>query len=442
MIELPFAHVFEGIPSDWKVVPFEQAIDFREGPGILAKDFHEHGVPLIRLSGLTRSIATLEGCNYLNPAKVAAKWEHFKVELDDLLVSTSGTLGRVARVAESTVGAIPYTGIIRMRPVDEELDREFLRFLLESPHFQQQATAMASGSVLSHYGPSHLRRMGVALPSPPEQRAIASILGSLDDKIDLNRRMNETLEAMARAIFKSWFVDFDPVRAKAEGKQPFGMDADTAALFPDRLVDSEIGPIPEGWEVSALGNLCDLVKDKTEPEDVDPETSYVGLEHIPKRTFGMLETGIAADVSSAKARFSAGDTLFGKLRPYFHKVVPAFTDGICSTDILVLRPKSAVHSAAALLTASLDACVEYATQYSTGTRMPRANWKDLAKFPIAMSVDLLPLFARQADTKLKLIARNVEQSRTLAELRDLLLPKLLSGEIRVKDAEKAVEAAV
>ena len=289
---------------------------------------------------------------------------------------------------------------------------------------------------------SDLQELLVPLPPLPEQRAIASILGALDDKIDLNRRMNETLEAMARAIFKSWFVDFDPVRAKAEGKQPFGMDADTAALFPDRLVDSEIGPIPEGWEVSALGNLCDLVKDKTEPEDVDPETSYVGLEHIPKRTFGMLETGVAADVSSAKARFSAGDTLFGKLRPYFHKVVPAFTDGICSTDILVLRPKSAVHSAAALLTASLDACVEYATQYSTGTRMPRANWKDLAKFPIAMSVDLLPLFARQADTKLKLIARNVEQSRTLAELRDLLLPKLLSGEIRVKDAEKAMEAAI
>ena len=244
--------------DEWVEALFPEVIDFQEGPGILAKDFREQGVPLVRLAGLDRGSSVLAGCNYLDPEAVAKKWAHFALEKGDILLSTSASLGRIAVVGDDGVGAIPYTGIIRMRPRDARLAAPFIRYLLEGPDFQQQAEMVGAGSVIRHFGPMHLRQMTVRLPPPTEQRAIAHILGKLDDKIELNRRMNETLEAMARAIFKSWFVDFDPVRAKAQGRDP-GLPKPLAELFPARLVDSELGEIPEGWAVRRIEDVAERV---------------------------------------------------------------------------------------------------------------------------------------------------------------------------------------
>ncbi len=232
----------------WVENPLEEVIDFREGPGILAKDFRERGVPLVRLAGLNRGASLLDGCNFLDSEAVKRRWYHFRLAPGDVLLSTSASLGRTAVVGDEGAGAIPYTGIIRMRPRDHRLFAPFIQYLLEGPDFQQQAEMVGAGSVIRHFGPMHLRQMTVRLPPLPEQRAIAHILGTLDDKIELNRRMNETLEAMARALFKSWFVEFDPVRAKMEGRDP-GLPKHIADLFPDGLVESELGKIPErnGW---------------------------------------------------------------------------------------------------------------------------------------------------------------------------------------------------
>ena len=132
------------------------------------------------------------------------------------------------------------------------------------------------------------------LPPLPEQRAIAHVLGTLDDKIELNQRMNETLEDMARALFKSWFVDFDPVRAKMEGRWRCGeslpgLPADLYDLFSDRLVDSELGEIPEGWEVKALGGIAVQRRSGAKPGEIDPDTPYIGLEHMPKRCIALTQ---------------------------------------------------------------------------------------------------------------------------------------------------------
>ena len=241
----------------WQEKAFEDVIDFREGPGILARDFREYGVPLVRLAGLNRGSSLLEGCDYLDSEAVSSRWSHFQLELGDILLSASASLGRIAVVGKEGVGAVPYTGIIRMRPRDDTIFAPFIRYLLEGPDFQQQAEMVGVGSVIRHFGPMHLRQMTVQVPPLPEQRAIAHVLGTLDDKIELNRRMNKTLEEMARALFKSWFVDFDPARAKMEGhwrrgESLPGLPADLYDLFPDRLVNSELGDIPEGWEVKAL----------------------------------------------------------------------------------------------------------------------------------------------------------------------------------------------
>jgi type I restriction enzyme S subunit len=207
----------------WAEWPFPDAIDFQEGPGILAKDFRDSGVPLIRLSGLDRGVSVLKGCNFLDPATVQQRWSHFALQEGDILLSTSASLGRIAVVGKEGIDAIAYTGIIRMRPRDDRVYAPFIRYLLEGPDFQRQAEMAGVGSVIRHFGPMHLRRMTVRIPPIEEQRAIACILGTLDDKIELNRRINQTLEGMARAIFESWFVDLDPVRAKAAGRQPPGL---------------------------------------------------------------------------------------------------------------------------------------------------------------------------------------------------------------------------
>ena len=277
----------------------------------------------------------------------------------------------------------------------------------------------------------------------PEQQAISSILGALDDKIELNRRMNETLEAMARSLFQSWFVDFDPVRAKMEGRAPVGMDAETAALFPCALEDSVLGEIPHGWKISALGEIANNLRRGVQPADMASETPYIGLEHMPRRSIVLAEHGSAGNVNSNKFRFVKGDILFGKLRPYFHKVGVASRSGVCSTDILVIAPKEPRWHAFALSHLSSDALIDFANSHSDGTRMPRTNWGDLARYSLVLpTTRVAEAFNSTIAPMVSKIHRHIEEIETLTEMRDTLLPKLMSGEVRVREAEKTVEAAI
>jgi type I restriction enzyme, S subunit len=329
-------------PNDWQESPFAEAIDFQEGPGILAKDFRASGVPLIRLSGLDASASVLTGCNFLDAATVARKWSHFSLAEGDVLLSTSASLGRVATVGAEGAGAIPYTGIIRMRPREGRVVAPFIRYLLAGPEFSQQVDAAGVGSVIRHFGPMHLRRMSVHLPPPNEQRAIAHILGTLDDKIELNRQMNETLEAIARAIFKSWFVDFDPVRAKASGESPesicyrLGLTEELLALFPDRFADSVIGEIPKGWEVRGLDALATLSTESVSPSAQPDEV----FEHYSIPAFDAAKIpafDLGKSIKSNKYVVPPCVVLVSKLNPATPRVwLPAVRTerAVCSTEFM------------------------------------------------------------------------------------------------------------
>jgi type I restriction enzyme S subunit len=284
-----------------------------------------------------------------------------------------------------------------------------------------------------------LNALEIYLPPFPEQRAIVHILGALDDKIELNRRMNETLEGIARAIFKSWFVDFDPVWARVDGEQPYGMDAETAALFPDAFVDSELGPIPEGWRVGTLGGIAKNPRRGVQPDAVQPDTPYIGLQHMPQKSIALAEWGEAQDVTSNKFSFAAGEILFGKLRPYFHKVGVAPVDGVCSTDILVITPTLEEWHGVVLCYVSSEEFVNYTTAVLTGTRMPRTNWRDMSRYEIALPPPIVAAtFGRLVLPLVDAIRNNILQSRTLAQLRDTMLPKLISGQLRVPEVEEIV----
>jgi type I restriction enzyme S subunit len=207
-------------------------------------------------------------------------------------------------------------------------------------------------------------------------------------RINQLERTNACIENIAGTIFKSWFVDFDPVRAKAEGRELEGMDAATAALFPSEFEQSELGPIPIGWNAGHLGGVCEIARSVAQKASILADDKYVGLEHIPRESWALAEWGTAEGLQSGKSRFVVGDILFGKLRPYFHKVCIAPVDGVCSTDILVLRPV-ALWMPFVLCHVSSKTLIEYATRLSNGAKMPRTKWQDLYSYPIAVPSERL-----------------------------------------------------
>jgi len=334
------------------------------------------------------------------------------------------------------------TGFAVLRPRKEYIDPRFLYACVFDRAFTDFLVNREKGAAYPAVLPEDIADAVIKLPPLPEQRAIAHILGTLDDKIELNRRMSETLEQMARALFKAWFVDFEPVRAKMEGRWRRGeslpgLPAHLYDLFPDRLVPSELGEIPEGWRVGRLGDVAENWRRSVEPENIHPDTAYIGLEHMPRRSIALFTWGTASEIESNKFDFRQGDILFGKLRPYFHKVGLAPVDGVCSTDILVVRPKRAPWLGFVLGHLSSTEFVEYTSAGSSGTRMPRTSWADMARYEFALPPETVAeAFTRLVRPLIEQIVSNIHESRTLASLRDALLPKLIRGEVRVKDAEK------
>ena len=292
---------------------------------------------------------------------------------------------------------------------------------------------------------TYLRSLEIPLPPLPEQRAIAHILGTLDDKIENLRRQNETLEAMARALFKAWFVDFEPVRAKMEGRWRRGetlpgLPAHLYDLFPDRLVESELGEIPEGWSIAALDTFAALVTTSVSPWK-SPETVF---EHysIPAYDAGRMPAmEFGASIKSNKYRVDANSILISKLNPQTPRIwLPAVATAhaICSTEFMQFVPYDRGNRAYLYCLMSSEAIKSEVLKHvtgSTGSRQ-RAQPSQIMKVDfLHPHKDILTAFNHRAAPILNAVAENQHESRTLANLRDTLLPKLISGELRVKDAE-------
>jgi type I restriction enzyme S subunit len=318
---------------------------------------------------------------------------------------------------------------------------EYVVAYFKTPEGQHQLLANASQvGVPSIAQPvTYLRTIEIPVPPLPEQRAIAHILGMLDDKIELNRRMNETLEAMARAIFKSWFVDFDPVRAKAEGRDA-GLPERLADQFPDSFEDSELGEIPKGWRAGTLG---DLLVQRMERCVASAETAarpYVPIDCISSKSLFLTKSEPGEEGRSSLTKFYKGDLLFGAMRPYFHKVCIAPFDGTTRTTAFVLLPIMKEDFGFATLLLHRPDTIDYATRHSTGSTIPYAIWNgSLEDMPV-----IIPPYNMREEFNgivcpiLDRIPVPYFQNKALAAIRDMLLLKLLSGEFRIKDTEKFV----
>ena len=319
-------------------------------------------------------------------------------------------------------------------------DIGFIYYLLKSIDFRH----LDSGSAQASLNRNVVYPIKVAVPaSEAEQRAISHLLFGIDQRIALLRRTNETLESIARTLFKGWFVDFEPVRAKAQGREPASVDAATALLFPDRFSDSSPGSLPIGWRLGRLGDVCTNPRGQAKPGVMPEDTPYIGLDHMPRRSIALDTAGTADGLASGKFWFERNDVLFGKLRPYFHKVGLAPFRGVCSTDILVLRPTEPKWLGFVAMHASSDELISYTTQLSNGARMPRTSWHDVAAFKVAIpSDDIANAFNDLVSPLFQRIYANIATTKLLAELRDTLLPRLISGKLRLPECEEELREMI
>jgi len=391
------------------------------------------GPIFLGISNLSNGRIDLSNAEHLSEKDYISWTRRIVPQENDVVFSYETRLGEAARIPGGLRCCLGRRMAL-MRPNLDKVHPTFLHFAYLSPSFQETIRARTvRGSTVDRIALIEFPDFPITIPADlDEQRTIAHMLGSLDDKIELNRRMNATLEESAHALFKSWFVDFDPVRAKMEGRQPEGIDVETAALFPDRLVESMLGFIPDGWRVGTLGEIASNPRRSVQPKQMLEGTLYIGLEHMPQRSISLSDWGAATDVESNKYQFFTGELLFGKLRPYFHKVGIAPIDGICSTDVLVITPVADYWWGTVLMLISSVEFVNETTLLSGGTRMPRVNWSDMAHYKIVIPMpNVAQMFSEFVEQVGKLIIRNIHQWHLLVVTRDALLPKLLSGEVRV-----------
>jgi len=318
---------------------------------------------------------------------------------DDILVNSTGvgTAGRVGMWIDS-VAATCDTHVTIIRPLADRINPTFLFYFLRN--MEDVLHDSAEGST----GQTELKRETIGAINTPcfrmsEQEIIAQVLCSLDDKIDLLKRQNKTLEGMAEALFRQWFIE----------------------------------EAQEDWEEVEFNTIAENVRNVMKPENLQGDVRLVGLEHFDSKSLVLNRYEQTNELGSQKYKFEKGQIMFGKLRPYFHNISLPFFSGVCSTDILIIEARDDVWTIFAFFFLNQDWVVEAATQSASGTRMPRTNWNFLGSLPVLLpEVESLSEFNTIARPMIEKIEKNWSEIRILNQQRDTLLPKLMSGEVRVQ----------
>jgi len=365
----------------------------------------------------------------------------------DILLTSVGTLGVPYVVRGDGDFYFKDGNLTWMRNFSKEISPQFLYYWLTSPQIQQKLDEVSIGSTQKALTISALKALQIPLPTRATQDGIVEILGAISDRITLLRETNATLEAIAQALFKSWFVDFDPVRAKLEGRAPEGMDEATAALFPDCLEESELGLVPKGWRVATLADTFDI--NPTRKLSKGAMASYLDMASLA--TSGhCVEAPIDREVGSG-AKFQNGDTLLARITPCLENGKSAFVDflaegeiGWGSTEFLVLRPKAPLPQYLGYLLCRHPAFREYAIQSMSGTSGRQRIQNDvLGRYLLAVpDVEIAVVFADVIGPIQRSIAANHQSAQTLSTLRDTLLPRLISGQLRLPEAQSQLEDAL
>jgi type I restriction enzyme S subunit len=408
---------------------------------------------LIRSQNIYNEGFHRDGLVYIDDDQ-SAELRNVEVKPNDILLNITGdSVARCCQVAADVLPARVNQHVAIIRPQPESLDARFLRYVLVSHEYQLRLLALASaGATRPALTKSMIEELDI--PSPPlaEQKAIAGVLGALDDKIELNRRMNATLEAMARALFQSWFVDFDPVRAKLDGRTPVGMDAATAALFPDSFQDSELGPIPFGWELSKLKDLTSKIGSGATPRGgsdvyVDEGPALIRSQNVYDHEFHWAGLARLTDKSASELKnveVMNDDVLLNITGDSILRtcvVDPAVLPARVNQHVSIIRAIKGIPPRYLHLYLVQDSMKSVLIGMSAGATRHAITKGHLESTDVLKpSAQVLAAFEKLTLPWFEQIDANRTQSRTLASLRDTLLPKLLSGELSVAGALLAAQA--
>ncbi len=430
--------------SERKIIPAEEfCVSVRDGTHDSPKTV-ENGQYLVTSRHITGGQLDITGANLISHEDFESINKRSKVDRWDVLVSMIGTVGEPCLIKEEPSFAIKNIGLFKSKG---EAEGKWLYYYLRTPSAQQIIREHSRGTTQQYIPLGALRKFPIVVPTDYEEMcSINHILSTLDEKIELNHRMNKTLEAMARAIFKSWFVDFDPVRAKVDG-QDTGLPEEIADLFPDSFEENELGEVPKGWNVYTIGDLAEVVGGST-PSTKEPTYWDGGIYHwaTPKdlsslsipvllNTERLITDGGLSKISSGL--LPKGTVLLSSRAPIGYLAVAEVPVAI-NQGFIALKPKKDVSNLFLLLWASSahDDILSRANG-STFLEISKSNFRPI---PIVTpTVDVMNNFDKCVRLLYEKIVKCERESQTLAELRDTLLPKLISGELRVKDTQKIMD---
>ncbi len=420
------------------------------GSRMKADTYVSLGVPVIRGNNISDTKAFTGEFVHVSE-ETADELRACNVFPGDLVFPHRGAIGQVGIVTESEHPRFMLsTSLMKLTCRSELVEPLFVFYFFRSAAGRNALLEHASTVGTPGIGQplASLRSIRVPVPSLSEQRAIAHILGTLDDKIELNRKQNETLEEIARALFKAWFVDFEPVRAKMEGRWQRGqslpgLPENLYDLFPDRMIQSESGEIPDGWLAFALSDVAQQEKGAVNPFDSPQDIfAHYSLPAFDAAQMPVIEMGV--EIKSNKTPVPDGAVLVSKLNPHIPRIWQvgyAGVNAVCSTEFIVWVPTVPANSAFLYCLASSAEFNSAMRQLVTGTsnshqRVKPGQLGDIRVF--SASRPAIVECSRLLTALIEPVLQNRQESRTLAQLRDTLLPKLVSGELRVPDAERIV----
>lgn len=403
--------------------------------GPMTQEYRDSGVPFLRSLNVKPFRIQRADLRYISAA-FHAKIEKSRLKPGDVVIVRTGVPGTAAVIPEWLADA-NCADLVVVRP-GNRLDPRFLAYFVNAAA-HHQISANIVGAVQQHFNVGSAKELRILVPEILEQRAIARVLSTMDDKIESNRRMNHTLEALARALFQSWFVDFDPVTAKAASRRPVGMTNETAELFPDGFEDSPIGPIPKGWKVGRVGDEYRITMGQSPPGSTYNETGD-GLAFFQGRTDFGFRFPSRRIYCTAPTRFAnTGDTLVSVRAPV-GDINMAWERCAIGRGLSAVRHESGSTSYTYHAMNSLRD--EFNNFEGNGTLfgcIGRTDFEGIKQVQPPQRVILAyDQLSKPLDDR---ILANEQQTRALGALRDALLPRLLSGELRVKDAENLVKTA-
>jgi type I restriction enzyme S subunit len=385
---------------------------------------------------------------FLGPRAPAVKSK--LAQFGDTVITTKGnSTGRTGYVASDTPPFVysPHLSYWRSRRT-ETLLPGFLRYWAQGDEFRAQLDAMKTSTDMAPYlSLTDQRRLRITVPDPRSQCGIAAVLEALDDRISHHRRANETLDGIASVLFKSWFLDFDPVVAKRDGRVPVGVPADAVQLFPRHFDDSKLGPIPSGWRVGRLGDLAQMNALSLSPKDALSEIKYIEISDVHRGDVGHCTTyARGTEPSRARRIVRHGDAVISAVRPergaYFLCLQPS-PGLLVSTGFVVLTPRCR-HWGVVYCAATSDDALDYYELHADGGAYPAMRPEAVESMPIAMPPNdtLQVRLSSVVEPFLERAHANRVEAQTLAALRDALIAPLLSGEVTIKTAEKVLAKVV